>query len=194
MTVQQPIAGILLAAGSGTRFGGDKLVHPLDDGLAIAAHAARNLVACGLSVVAVVRAGNFPLADILEQEGCRVTMCAESVNGMGHTLAHGVAAARDAGGWVVALADMPRVMPATIERVAAAIGEGAIIAAPVYRGERGHPVAFGSTLREELLALSGDTGAKSVLQRHRDAVRLLECDDPGVVLDIDQKTDLGRVA
>jgi molybdenum cofactor cytidylyltransferase len=49
-------------------------------------------------------------------------------------------------------------------------------------------------LREELLALSGDTGAKSVLQRHRDAVRLLECDDPGVVLDIDQKTDLGRVA
>ncbi len=192
MTVQQPIVGVLLAAGSGTRFGGDKLIHPLDDGIAIAAHAARNLVACGLDVVAVVRAGDFPLGDMLEQEGCRVTQCADSIKGMGHTLAHGVATAREAGGWVVALADMPRVRPETIARIMAALSEGATIAAPLYRGERGHPVGFSAALRDELLGLSGDTGAKSVLQRHRDAIRLLDCDDPGIVLDIDRKADLDR--
>jgi molybdenum cofactor cytidylyltransferase len=194
MAAQQPIVGILLAAGAGTRFGGGKLVHPLDDGIAIAVHAARNLIAANLDVIAVVRSGDFPLADMLEQEGCRVTPCKEAVQGMGHTLAHGVARTRDAAGWIVALADMPKIRPATITAISRALGAGAMIAAPAYRGERGHPVGFSSALGGELTALSGDSGAKAVLQRHQDAVVLIECDDPGVVLDIDQKSDLGRIA
>jgi molybdenum cofactor cytidylyltransferase len=194
MTATQGIVGILLAAGSGTRFGGGKLVHPLDDGVAIAAHAARNLIAAGLDVVAVIRPGDFPLADMLEQEGCLVTPCADSIRGMGHTLAHGVASSRDAVGWVVALADMPRVRPATIVEVASAIAAGDIVAAPVYRGERGHPVGFSARVRDELLRLSGDSGAKAVLERHRDAIRLLDSNDPGVLLDVDSKTDLARFA
>jgi molybdenum cofactor cytidylyltransferase len=193
MNPKKAMVGVLLAAGEGVRFGGGKLVHPLDDGSAIAAHAARNLVAAGLDVVAVVRAGDFPLADILEAEGCQVTPCAQSVNGMGHTLAHGVAASRDAAGWIVALGDMPRVKPATIEAIAGALAAGAAIVAPVYRGERGHPVGFASRLRDELTQLAGDTGAKAVLQRHAEEIVLLECDDPGVVLDIDRKADLDRI-
>jgi molybdenum cofactor cytidylyltransferase len=192
MTFPQRTIGLLLAAGSGTRFGGGKLVHPLEDGVAIAAHAARNLIAAKLDVLAIVRTGDFPLADLLEQEGCEVTLCEASTSGMGHTLAHGVAQAREASGWIVALADMPRIDPATIARVASAIANGSMIAAPSYRGERGHPVGFSSALRGELLALSGDSGARAVLQRHADAIDLIECDDPGVLVDIDTKSDLGR--
>ena len=58
------VSAILLAAGSGTRFGGDKLLHPLSDGVAIGAHAARNLISAGLDVIAVVKPGDFPLADM----------------------------------------------------------------------------------------------------------------------------------
>ena len=194
MNAQQPIVGVLLAAGAGTRFGGGKLVHPLEDGVAIAAHAARNLVAAGLDVIAVVRPGDFPLADVLEQEGCQVTHCAESVHGMGHPLAHGVAATRDAGGWIVALADMPRLRVATIQAVAAALLDGAAIAAPFLGSERGHPVGFSARLRDELTQLTGDSGAKAVLQRHAREIRRIETDDPGVLLDIDRKSDLDRVA
>ena len=193
MNAQQPIVGVLLAAGAGTRFGGGKLVHPLEDGVAIAAHAARNLVAAGLDVIAVIRPGDFPLADVLEQEGCQVTHCAESVHGMGHTLAHGVSATREAGGWIVALADMPRLRVATIQAVASALLEGAPIAAPFLGGERGHPVGFSARLRDELTQLTGDSGAKAVLQRHAHELRRIETDDPGVLLDIDRKSDLDRV-
>lgn len=192
MNAQQPIVGVLLAAGAGTRFGGGKLVHPLEDGVPIAAHAARNLVAAGLDVIAVVRSGDFPLADILEQEGCEVTHCADSVHGMGHTLAHGVGEMREAGGWIVALADMPRLRPQTIQAVAAAIAGGAVIAAPFHNGERGHPVGFSARLRDELTQLRGDTGARAVLQRHANEIVRVDCDDPGVLLDIDLKTDLDR--
>jgi molybdenum cofactor cytidylyltransferase len=192
MASSQLIVGVLLAAGAGTRFGGGKLLHPLADGVAIAAHAARNLRAAMLDVVAVLRPGDFPLADMLEQEGCHVTMCADAVRGMGYSLAHGIDTAREAAGWVIALADMPRIRPSTIEAVAGAISSGALVAAPIYHGERGHPVAFSAKLREELRALTGDNGARAVLERHGDAIQLVDCDDPGVVLDVDARTDLTR--
>ena len=64
---QQGIIGILLAAGSGSRFGGDKLLQPLASGTALGAAAARNLIAAGLQVVAVVRPGDVALADLLER-------------------------------------------------------------------------------------------------------------------------------
>ena len=184
------ITGILLAAGAGSRFGGEKLLHPLEDGVAIAAHAARNLLAAVPSVIAVVRWGDFPLSDMLEEEGCQISMFQGAAHGMGASLAHGVAQARGADGWVIALADMPRIAPDTIRAVVEALEEGALIAAPVLKGERGHPVGFGAPLRDELLALTGDQGARAVMERHREAVKLLQCDDPGILLDIDRKGDL----
>ena len=187
---QKVIAAILLAAGAGARFGGDKLLHPLEDGVAIAAHAARNLLAATPDVVAVVRWGDFPLYEMLEQEGCQVTMFQGAARGMGASLAHGVAQARGADGWVVALADMPRVPVAIVREIIASLAGGALIAAPVHKGERGHPVGFGAALRDELLALDGDQGARAVLERHRNSVKLVECDDPGVLFDIDRKTDI----
>lgn len=184
------MAAVLLAAGAGSRFGGDKLLHPLEDGVAIAAHAARNLLAVTPDVVAVVRWGDFPLYEILEQEGCQVTMFQGASRGMGASLAHGVREARGADGWVIALADMPRIAPDTVRAVIAALQEGVLIAAPVHKGERGHPVGFGGALRNELLALDGDQGARMLLERHRDAIRLVECKDAGILYDVDRKSDL----
>ena len=187
------MVGILLAAGSGSRFGGEKLLHPLEDGVAIAAHAARRLLAVTPEAIAVVRWGDFPLYDILEQEGCHVTMFQGAARGMGASLAHGIGQARAADAWVVALADMPQIEPSTIAAVVDALETSdTLVAAPVYQGRRGHPVAFRSALRDELLALGGDEGARAVLERHRDSLRLVECDDPNVLYDIDRKSDLRR--
>jgi len=195
MTVPEksPVA-ILLAAGAGARFGGAKLLHPLEDGVAIAAHAARNLIAAGLNVTAVVRSGDFPLAELLEQEGCAISLCADAARGMGVSLAHGVGVTRDAGGWIVALADMPHIRPDTIRRVAQALAAGAEIVAPAYQGDRGHPVAFAARFLSELQGLGGDSGARAVVQRNQALVRVIEIDDPGVLFDIDRRSDLVRSA
>ncbi len=186
------IVGVLLAGGTGSRFGGAKLLHPLGDGVAMAAHAARNMLAALPSVIAVVRWGDFPLYEMLEQEGCEVTMSQAAVRGMGASLADGVAHAKNADGWIVALADMPKISPESIRAVAVALGEGALIAAPRHQGQRGHPVGFSAPLRDELTALDGDAGARRVLERHAPDVRLIDCDDPGVLFDIDRKADLSH--
>ena len=186
---QSKVAGILLAAGAGSRFGGGKLLHPLE-GAAIGVHAARHMQAAGLLVTAVVRPGSDELVRLLQNEDVAVTVCANAADGMGVSLAHAIAQTRDSVGWVVALADMPRIRPATIRKIADAVRAGALIAAPAYQGERGHPVGFSAVLRDELLACRGDEGARAVLKRHHTEIQLIAVDDPGVIFDIDRKEDL----
>ena len=84
----QDICGILLASGSGSRFGSDKLMHPLTPGgEPIAVHSARHLVEALPGSIAVVRAANSQLARLLRAQGLRIAVCRDAALGMGHTLA-----------------------------------------------------------------------------------------------------------
>ncbi len=191
-TEPAPLCGVLLAAGSGRRFGSHKLLAPLADGRPLAVAAASNMVAALTRVVAVVRWGDEALAAQLRGSGAEVIFCPDAARGMGHSLACAVAACQQAGGWVVALADMPAIRPDTIAAVAKMVASGAAIAAPCYRQQRGHPVAFATQWRKDLLALRGDQGARRIIERQRSRLVMVECDDPGVVLDIDLPADLDR--
>lgn len=184
------IIGILLAAGSSRRFGADKLMQAMPDGVPVAVRACRNLAAGVDSVLAVVRPGSDSLAERLKQEGAEVEICVEAAQGMGNSLAFGIRSRFDADGWLVALADMPWIAPATVCRLSEALRSGARLAAPVWQGKRGHPVAFSNALVNHLVNLSGDVGAKSVIQAHAEQLRLIDCNDPAVLRDIDRPGDL----
>lgn len=187
---ERSLCGILLAAGAGSRFGGGKLLHPLPDGTPVGIAALHNLKRALARVVVVVRPGDDALAARFAHEEVALIECAEAVAGMGHSLAAAVRAQSDAKGWIVALGDMPRVAARSIEAVIAAVQGGARIAVPTYRGERGHPVGFAASCREELLALRGDAGARSVLQRYAADVVTVAVDDPGILQDVDTPADL----
>lgn len=183
-----PIVGILLAAGSAARFGGDKLLAALPDGTPIGVAALERLAPTVDTVVAVVRAHDATLAAAFAARGARVTGCPQAAQGMGVSLSWGIRAAPVAGAWLVALADMPWVQPATLSRVVDALRRGAPIAAPRRQGRRGHPVGFAAGFYAELSALSGDEGARPVLDRH--PVALIDTDDAGVLRDVDTRQDL----
>ncbi|MGH8677425.1 MAG: nucleotidyltransferase family protein [Burkholderiales bacterium] len=184
------IIGILLAAGSGSRFGGGKLLAKLPDNTMIGVAAWRNLHAALPDSIAVVRAGDAALKTALCAAGAPVVECADANLGMSHSLVAGIRAARQANAWVIALADMPFIRPGTIAAVAGAIGRGALITMPAFRGARGHPVGFSSALEQELLAVHGDEGARLVVVHHAPQVVSIETDDPGVLRDIDTRADL----
>jgi molybdenum cofactor cytidylyltransferase len=186
------IVGILLAAGSGTRFGSHKLLHPLPDGTPMAVAALRNLAQGVDAVIAVVRPGDAELMQWLAREKVQVLPCAKSDQGMGASLACGVCAAPDATGWIIALADMPFVPGEIIRTLAARLKAGNAIVAPAYQGLRGHPVGFGHAFYPELSALSADQGARHILKNNTDRLTLISCADPGVVRDIDTQADLNR--
>ena len=186
-----PVQGLLLAAGAGLRFGGPKLLQPLEDGTPVGLAAARNLRQALGEVLAVLRSGERELAAMLSAEpGVRTLACPMAELGMGHSLACGVQASPGADGWVIALGDMPWLLPATIVQVARCLESGTPIAAPEYQGRRGHPVGFGRAFGPELMALGGDKGAQELLRRNPESLRRFPCDDPGCLADIDLPSEL----
>ena len=189
------IVGILLAAGRGERFGGDKLGALLRSGphagLTVGVAACRTLRAAVDPVFAVVRAGDVALAAALAREGAQVDVAERADDGMGASLAAGVAVAGGADGFIVALADMPWVTPATIRAVVEALRSGASIAAPRCHGRRGHPVGFAAAHRAELVALAGDQGARAIVEANASSVTFVDVDDTGVLADVDVPGDLG---
>jgi molybdenum cofactor cytidylyltransferase len=184
------LVGLLLAAGSASRFGSDKLQHPLPHGVAIAVQAARHLKAELPRVVAAVRPQAAETARALAAEGCEIVVCARAAEGMGASLACAARAAGEADGYLVALADMPFVRPSTIAAVREALERGATLAAPYWRARRGHPVGFAGHLRGELEALHGDEGARRLLEAHAAELVKVPVGDPGALRDIDQPSDL----
>ncbi|WP_342115441.1 nucleotidyltransferase family protein [Pseudoduganella sp. OTU4001] len=191
------IAGVLLAAGSGSRFdpGGAryKLLQALPGGELVVAASARALLAAVPRVVAVVRPQDADTAHLLRELGCEVVACADAASGMAASLVCGVQHAQDADGWLIALADMPYVRPATMAALAQAVAPRDAerldaIAAPVFGGRRGNPVAFGRAHLQALLALDGDQGARSILKNN--PVNELMVDDPGILQDIDTPSDI----
>jgi molybdenum cofactor cytidylyltransferase len=184
------IVGLLLAAGSATRFGSDKLQHNLPHGVAIAVQAARHLQSAVSRVVAVVRPGSQQLADNLKQENCEIVVCPNAAEGMGASLACAVRAAGRADGYLVALGDMPFVRPSSISAVRDALAGGAAFVAPFWRARRGHPVGIAGQFYDELLALRGDEGAKALLAANPGRLLKIPVGDPGVIRDIDTPSDL----
>lgn len=189
------IRGLLLAAGYSRRFGSNKLLQALPAGstragMPIALAAAHHLLEALPESLAVVRPRAQKLAKLLRDAGCTTVVCKNASEGMGTSLAAGVRAAPDADGWVIALADMPFVLPDTVRRVTQALRSGAAIVAPSFRGQRGHPVGFARRHFSELCALRGDEGARALLAQHPDSVVLVEVEDRGVLRDIDRPSDL----
>lgn len=184
------IVGILLAAGAASRFGGGKLLHPLPDGTPIGVASLRSLKAALSDVLAVVREGDDDLRTLLLAEGAQVSVCPDAHEGMSRSLVCGIRASMSATGWVLALGDMPYVLPATSRAVAAKLADAGGIIVPAYRGNRGNPVGFAAGYRDLLLGVKGDEGARTVVRQRAAEVSILECDDPGILRDIDRREDL----
>lgn len=192
------IVGILLAAGRGERFGGDKLLARLPvgepsspgAGPRVGEVAARNLCAAVERVIAVTRPGDTAVAEMMRAAGCEIVVCDRADEGMGASLACGVAAAADADGWLIALADMPAIEPATSRAVAEALAAGASLAMPVLDDRRGHPVGFSARFGPALMALSGDEGARRIVHAHRAEIVTVVTADRGILHDVDRPDDL----
>lgn len=183
---------VVLAAGKGSRFGGD--LHKLAQvfgASTVLGSTLRNAIESQLPVVVVTTAELAPLAARqLALRDIVVVTDEQAARGMGHSISCGVGERSGAPGWLILPGDMPLVRPGTLLAVARALEHHPVVVAQ-YRGRRGHPVGFSAELYSELVMLTGDDGARRVVLRY--PAHGEEVDDPGVLLDIDTATDLAAV-
>jgi molybdenum cofactor cytidylyltransferase len=198
MQVSPRLDALVLAAGSGRRFGGGKLLTPwgagvlLDGALAAAfASPARHVHVVWGADPAVAEAA----ADLARRTGqdhrLRLVHAPRHAEGLSASLAAGVAALPgDGEGVFVFLGDMPRIPVDIASAMAEALDSGATAVATTFAGRRGHPVLFGRSMWPDLLKLTGDKGAGELLRALGDRLALVEAPHDGVLFDVDRPEDL----
>ncbi|HET7410140.1 MAG TPA: molybdopterin-binding/glycosyltransferase family 2 protein [Paracoccaceae bacterium] len=173
---QRPvIAVVLLAAGSARRMGGrDKLLEPVDGAPLIRTLALRLGGGAVDEVICVLRPGDEARRAALEGTGARLVTNPRADEGMGTSIAAGIAAlGPEVDGAAIVPGDMPEITGESVARLIAAFApeDGrAIIRAVTPDGRGGHPVLFGRRFFEALRGLEGDRGARAVLDEHPEYV------------------------
>ena len=189
-------AGLVLAAGEGSRLGRPKALVELDGELLVdravrAAHEGgcdRVVVVLGAAAADVVRAAALEGAVVVVNDGWR--------EGMGSSLRCGLAALADqnAAAAVVLLVDQPDIGAEAVRRLSAAWQAGPVAVAASYSGAPRNPVLLDASIWADVCASAlGDVGARAWLREHADEVVLVACDDLGSDADIDTVADLVRL-
>ena len=198
----QIVAGVLLAAGGGSRLGRPKALVVVG-GQSMARRGITLLRDGGTDPVIVVTGATGPDTNVAgpgtsESGGDRDVTSVHNPDwaaGMGSSLAVGLGAVPDeCAAAVVALADQPLVGPEAVRRLLAAHAAGASVAVACYDGRPRNPVLISREYWPEVIALaSGDVGARPFLRAHSDLVTEVECGDTGRPDDIDSPEDLARI-
>ncbi len=185
-------AALVLAAGRGTRFGSDKRLARLPSGQTLLAATLARAFEHFASVTVVLRPGEDAQQLGIDARA-RVTRAEQARQGMGASLAAGIAAlqATPAQAVAVLLGDMPWIALGTLQQLTAQAGSDRIVV-PMHQGQRGHPVIFGRAFWPALAQVQGDQGGRQVILDHPQACVRVEVEDPGVVQDIDTPDQLAR--
>jgi nicotine blue oxidoreductase len=184
------IAGVLLAAGGGSRYGMPKALARVDGDL-MAQRALDTLRDGGVDpVIAVIGAAADEVRTAVAWGDAIVIENPEWATGMGSSLRAGLAAiGAGVGAALILLVDTPGITAAAIRRVVDALGAddpGRALLAASYGGRQGHPVLIGREHWAGVAAAAvGDTGAKPYLAAHRARLRLIACDDIADGTDVD---------
>ncbi len=191
----EPVAGILLAAGLGKRFGDrPKLLAPLG-GVPILERVLGAYAGAGLDELVLVVAPELDVADMAARCGARVVANPDREAGQSSSLRVGLQAiSPTAVGAVFGVADQPFLTPEVIRRLVEEFREsGGPIVVPEYAGRAGNPVVFSRRYFSQLEGIEGDVGGRALVSTAGpDAVRRLAFADPMLGLDIDTPEDLAR--
>ena len=185
------VAGLVLAAGAGTRFGGRKQLAELD-GRPLLDHALAAMASAPVEPVTVVLGADADaIRAAVDMHGAEPIVCHEWDEGQSASLRMGIDALERAGAEavVVTLGDQPRIAARAIAAVVAARAPGEADAVrATYDGRPGHPVLLERSLFDAVHDLRGDTGARAVLGSAR--VVDVPCDGLGDPADVDTPDDL----
>ena len=183
-----PARPVILAAGAGTRFGGDKLTATVDGEPLLRGVVASYVAMCGHVTVVARAPGQF--AELLEGLPVTFVVNSDADEGIASSIRAAVTACSDRPAIMIALGDEPRVDRALVARVLDCwLETKAAAVMPRYGSVPGHPVLFDRSCFTDLLTLHGDVGARGIVRALRDQVQFIDIDQPPPI-DIDRPEDL----
>ena len=176
------ISAILLAAGQSKRMNCEnKLIRKIR-GVPLIKHSVKNILADSIDELIIVLGYQKEIIEKLidKNEKIKFVFNKDFENGMASSIKAGLnLLSKNAEAFFICLGDMPMVSPDIYNQLIKSKDKKGIIV-PTYKGQQGNPVLFDKSIKEKILNIGGDVGAKKILESNKDKILNLEINDQNI--------------
>ena len=185
------ISAILLAAGQSKRMKGKNKLMEKIKGVPLIKHSVKNILDSTVDELIVVLGYENELIKKLIGENLKAKFIfnKDFESGMASSIKLGLDhLSHKAEAFFICLGDMPMVNKEIYNQLIKSMNEKEIIT-PTYNGEQGNPVLFLKSIKEKLMDIKGDTGAKKILELNKEKILKIEIDNLLVSKDFNRRED-----
>ena len=179
------ISAILLAAGQSKRMNGENKLTKEIQGTPLIKHSVKNILASSIDELIVVLGHQKETIEKLinKNEKIKFVFNKDFESGIASSIKTGLNnLSEKTEAFFICLGDMPMVNPNIYNQLIKSINKREIIV-PTYKGQQGNPVLFAKSMKEKIINISGDVGAKKILELNKDKILNLEINDQCVTKD-----------
>ena len=179
------ISAILLAAGQSKRMVGENKLAKKIQGVPLIKHSVKNILASSIDELIVVLGHQKETIEKLinKNEKIKFVFNKDFESGIASSIKTGLNnLSENTEAFFICLGDMPMVNPNIYNQLIKSINKKEIIV-PTYKGQQGNPVLFAKSMKEKIINISGDVGAKKILELNKDKILNLEINDQCVTKD-----------
>ena len=179
------ISAILLTAGQSKRMNGENKLTKEIQGAPLIKHSVKNILASAIDELIVVLGHQKETIEKLinKNEKIKFVFNKDFESGIASSIKTGLNnLSEKTEAFFICLGDMPMVNPNIYNQLIKSINKREIIV-PTYKGQQGNPVLFAKSMKEKIINISGDVGAKKILALNKDKILNLEINDQCVTKD-----------
>ena len=185
------ISSILLAAGLSKRMNGENKLTKNIQGTPLINHAVKNILASSINELIIVLGYQKEIIEKLidDHEKIKFIFNKDFESGMASSIKVGIKHLSDnSEAFFICLADMPMVSSNIYDFLIKSKNQKDILV-PTYKGQQGNPILFNKSMKEKIMSIDGDAGAKKILELNKDKILNLEINDQGVAMGFNTQID-----
>ena len=189
------ISAILLAAGKSKRMNGENKLTKKIQGIPLIKLSVKNILASSINELIVVLGHQKEIIEKLidRNEKLKFVFNKDFENGMSSSIKTGVNnLSEKTEAFFICLGDMPMINHDIYNQLIKSKDNKEIIV-PTYKRQQGNPVLFAKTMKEKIMDITGDVGAKKILELNKDKILSLEISDQGITRGFDTQDDFNSL-
>ena len=189
------ISAILLAAGKSKRMDGENKLAKKIQGIPLIKHSVKNILTSSIDELIIVLGHQKEIVEKLidKNEKIKFIFNKDFENGMASSIKTGLSnLSEKTESFFICLGDMPMVNRGVYNQLIKSRNSKEIIV-PVHKGQQGNPVLFSKTMKEKIMDITGDVGAKKILELNKDKILNLEINDQSITKGFNTQDDFSSL-